>query len=99
MAAPDEKPQDIAQDAWDAAVSVIEDIPGRGPYGVVAAEDVARAIMAAKAEEREAIVQLCEAEKVGFLSPEYASNQPLGSLLERFAIDECIRAIRKRGEG
>lgn len=41
------KPEDISQEAWDAAIAVF------GPPNVaVDVEDIARAIMAAKAEER-----------------------------------------------
>lgn len=51
---------------------------------------VARAIMA----ERERAIAACEAQREAFRSTEYAFNQPLGSLLERFACDQCIEAIR-----
>ncbi len=60
-------------------------------------EALARAgLEAGKAEEsmRERAALACEAQKQGFLSPQYASNQPLGSMLERFACDECADAIR-----
>ena len=91
------KPEDISQEAWDAALSVQDEIPyGDGDWFTTSIEAVARAIIAATTAEREAIIQVCEAEKTAFLSPEYASTQPIGSICERFAIDECIGAIRKR---
>lgn len=59
------------------------------------ASAVKLAILAAKAEQREADALICENEKLAFLSPRYAANQPIGSLMERFACDECAAAIRK----
>lgn len=94
------RPDDIPQDVWDAAEKpyfrICLDIEAGQHWDI--RPTIARAILAAKAEEREAIIQLCEAEKQAFRSPEYAANQPLGSLVERFAISECIAAIRKRGD-
>ena len=46
---------------------------------------LAKAILAAKAEQKEADAKICEAEAQAFLSTDYASNQPLGSFCERFA--------------
>lgn len=51
---------------------------------------LARAVMA----ERERAVEVCEAQKASFASDEYATPQPLGGLMERFACDRCIEAIR-----
>src|ERR1035437_2949419 len=52
----------------------------------------------ATARERASIIEECakvaEAQKKDFLSPEYASNQPFGSICERFACDEVAKAIR-----
>jgi hypothetical protein len=42
----------------------------------------------------EACAKIAEAQKETFLSPQYASNQPFGSLCERFACDEVAKAIR-----
>lgn len=42
----------------------------------------------------EECAQVAEAQKQAFLSPEYASNQPFGSLCERFACDQVAEAIR-----
>ena len=36
-----------------------------------------------------------EAQKAIFMSPEYATQQPLSSLKERLACDFCIEAIRR----
>lgn len=46
--------------------------------------------------ERGEIAEALEKIKIEFLSPSYASNQPFGSITERFAIDECIREVRNR---
>lgn len=48
------------------------------------------------AEEREGAAKECEQQAREFLSPQYVTNQPLGSFGERFACDECARAIRAR---
>lgn len=42
----------------------------------------------------EAAARICEEQAQEFLSPEYASPQPVGSITERFACNECARAIR-----
>lgn len=42
----------------------------------------------------EEAAKVAEAEAQKFLSPQYAANQPLGSLLERFACEEVAKAIR-----
>ena len=94
------KPEGIDQSAWDAtadAVGADNVFVSKGVADVVQYR-FARAIMAATLAERKAIIQICEDEKKAFLSREYAAKQPLGSLLARFAISECIAAIRKRGE-
>lgn len=46
-----------------------------------------------EAETVERIVAICETQKKEFLDPQYASEQPLGSFCERFAIDCVINAI------
>ena len=61
-------------------------------------EHSARAILAGREAERERCAKVCEDQKIGFLSPEYSFNQPLGSLTERFACDECAQAIRSSHE-
>lgn len=40
----------------------------------------------------------CEAEKQDFLSESYATGQPLSSFRERFACDQCAKAIRQLAE-
>ena len=42
----------------------------------------------------EACARIAEKERDGFLSPQYATGQPLSSLMERFACDQIARAIR-----
>mgnify|MGYP000939415027 CR=1 FL=1 len=42
----------------------------------------------------EECAQIAEAQAETFLSPEYAANQPFGSLCERFACEEVAKAIR-----
>lgn len=42
----------------------------------------------------EAAVTACLDRREVFLSPEYATDQPLSSLQERFACDRCVEGIR-----
>jgi len=42
----------------------------------------------------EECAKVAEAQAKTFLSPQYASNQPFGSLCERFACEEVAKAIR-----
>jgi hypothetical protein len=42
----------------------------------------------------ERAAKACEAVRDGFLLPEYATPQPIGSITERFACDQCAAAIR-----
>lgn len=37
--------------------------------------------------------EVCRDEQTGFLSPEYATQQPMSSVGERFACAKCIEAI------
>lgn len=88
----------IAEDIMAKAKAAVEDLDRTATWGAddhgmhhdLATLIVAEAIVA----ERERCAKICEAQKEGFLSPEYASNQPLGSLPERFACDECAQSIR-----
>ena len=50
------------------------------------------------AHEREACAQVCEELRDSFLSPQYATGQPMSSIRERFAAGRCAEAIRARGE-
>ena len=63
------------------------------PVGIVdplLAEVACEAMMA----QREFDAAICEAEAKDFLSPQYASNQPFGTIPERFACECCAKAIR-----
>lgn len=42
----------------------------------------------------ERAAKACEAELAAFSSEEYATNQPIGALSERFACAVCIEAVR-----
>lgn len=42
----------------------------------------------------EACAKACEEQALQFLSPEYATGQPLSSITERFACSQCASAIR-----
>lgn len=104
-----DNPSDVNQEAWSIATrdgildELIDDIVFSVSFDGTSFEQrsklytfVASAITAAVAAEREAIIEACKEQQTLFLSTEYASNQPMGSLSERFAIDECIAAIRNR---
>ena len=80
-----QRPADIPVSVWNDAIKA-----WRETASCTTREAIARAILA----ERDRAIEACEAQKSAFLSTEYAANQPLGSLLERFACDECIDAIR-----
>jgi hypothetical protein len=47
-------------------------------------------------KEREAILKVIEEQERAFLSPQYAVNQPLSSMAERFACKRIADAIRAR---
>jgi hypothetical protein len=53
---------------------------------------------AARIEEREACALVADENARTFLSPEYATNQPLSSFQERFACKQIAIGIRARGE-
>jgi hypothetical protein len=67
--------------------------------GRVLVSSVAAALAAAEREGMKRAAEICEKMSGEFLSPRYASNQPIGSLTERFACDECVRAILSEAEG
>lgn len=48
------------------------------------------------AAEREACAQVAEAKAQDYLSPQYATGQPLSSFAERFACKQIAKAIRER---
>ena len=47
----------------------------------------------------EEAARVAEEVRDGFLSPEYATGQPLSSFQERFACNQVVDAIRKAKEG
>lgn len=51
---------------------------------------------AAVAAEREACAQIAHDAMIDFLSPEYATSQPISSFGERFACNRIMKAIRAR---
>lgn len=55
------KPEDIPGSVWEAAKGAIEPYMGQSQYREDCQEDIARAIMAAKAEEREACAKIIDA--------------------------------------
>lgn len=92
------KPADIPQDVWNAAETAfdlmlcncIEASGTSKQFRIDSIEPHARAILA----ERERCAKVCEAAAKQFLSPEYATGQPLSSFSERFACDTCAEGIR-----
>lgn len=49
---------------------------------------------AARREALEEAARACLEEQASYLSPEYATGQPLSSLMERLACSRCATAIR-----
>jgi hypothetical protein len=47
-------------------------------------------------QERESCAQVCESLRDSFLSPQYATGQPMSSIRERFAAGRCAELIRAR---
>ena len=82
------KPEDIPQDVWDAAVHAFHDDWDNPPLVM------ARAIMAAKAEEREACLSIVR-ERI-WTDPDRASEIEFGGHLTAVGISD---EIRRRGEG
>lgn len=98
-----DRPEGIPQWAWDQAFELMDCYCPAIMFGDDHMEPsvltaISKGILKAREDEREEIIRECEAQKEAFLSPEYAANQPLGSLCERFAIDECIKAIRQHSQ-
>ena len=92
------RPKDIPEDVWDIARELLGE-----PDAVTRPKNIeraARALMAygqSRADEaRESAAKVCEEQAKAFLSPEYASGQPMSSLAERFACSECAAAIRSQ---
>lgn len=61
-------------------------------------ESIERFYTFVAAAEREACAKVCEELRDSFLSPQYATGQPMSSIGERFAAGRCAEAIRARGE-
>lgn len=97
------KPEDIPQDVWDVALRVWAELLTADHVGdpEVAHRDVdeiARAILAAKAEEREAClvaIRALHADAWGITEEQSALEDAIAALQRRGA---AITAIRKRGE-
>ena len=49
-------------------------------------------------KERESCAKVCESLRNSFLSPRYATGQPISSIRERFAAGRCAELIRARSE-
>ena len=93
------KPDWCPQDLWDETSSAFDvlyesepDLEGGCEYGI--RRMAAAVAMVAVATERERAAKVCEDQSKAFLSPEYATGQPLSSFSERFACDLCASAIR-----
>jgi hypothetical protein len=52
-------------------------------------------IMTVRQSAMEEAARICEEQQRGFLSEQYAVNQPLSSFSERFACGQCAKAIRE----
>lgn len=95
------RPKDIPEDVWEIARELLgEPDDYQRAARPKAIERAARALMAygqSRADEaRESAAKVCEEQAKAFLSPEYASGQPMSSLAERFACSECATAIRSQ---
>lgn len=96
------KPEDIPQDVWEAVGQIFHTVANNHhawgaleqltpEWGADLQERIARAILAAKAEEREACAALC-----GGLRHDDRNSESEDWVAGTFA---CQSAIRKRGEG
>lgn len=73
------KPGQVAEDAHFKAR--LEGLSERGAWA-----NAAKAII-------ELCAEVCRKERNEFLHPNYAANQPIDSFPERFACDQCEKAI------
>lgn len=90
------KPEDISQEAWDAAGQVMMLSMRKARHmaePMNPTEFIARAIMAATAAERQFISNALNAAK-------YLPSQGMDGEMEAFndGIDECVSIVRNRGE-
>lgn len=60
----------------------------------VLVEDAKAVIAKALRARDERAARICEQQRQDFLSPQYAANQPFGSISERFGCTRCAEAIR-----
>jgi hypothetical protein len=60
----------------------------------IVARQMAPAVEALVTRALERAAVICEEQAKEFLAPEYATGQPLSSFQERYACNECARAIR-----
>lgn len=92
------KPDDVPEWAWAAAAALRSAVIWQSN---ASNEFIAHALMAAERRGieagRERFARVCEEQATAFLSPDYATGQPLASFSERFACGECAAAIRKLG--
>jgi hypothetical protein len=90
-------PEGISQQAWDEAVAAYagNGVAGEYEHTLYVYERIARAIMAATERATEQAIAACERQKAIFGTNEYATPQPIGGLMERFACDQCIAEIRR----
>lgn len=79
---------DLIQSVYGEKSIVIFHRYGRELAALIPLDMLPRAVL-----ERAALI--CEQQARDFLSPEYAADQPLSSIGERFACGECAKAIRE----
>lgn len=86
------RPEDIPEDVWEMARDEA--------YTSGQVEPIARSLLAYGQSRADAATEraarVCEEKAKEFLSPEYASGQPMSSFAERFACGECATAIRSQ---
>lgn len=72
----------------------LRDIINALHIGLPAAEHIARFEAQIRADAYEQAAKVCEQQARDFLSEQYAVGQPMSSISERFACQECATAIR-----
>ena len=89
----------IARTPTDHAEAIIEATCGHkfADYGEVIQAAILAAVQSAMESGArmglDAAANACKENLIGFLDPAYATNQPVSSLMERFACGECLRSI------
>lgn len=84
----------IAADRYDAGAGTIMPISREIRAGRYDDHDLVQVALAAIRETTEAAAKLADQQAQDFLSPEYATGQPLSSLQERFACRQIAKALR-----